>query len=618
MSWHAPPQIIPGKNQVYKSDRSGRWEVLFGDGRTESRVDFNTEAEARAAAGLGPKPIPEPNDTKAGKKAVTSESGRVRNAVSSEAVETEAQTSQAKQISTKISDGGINKTTGPLKSVGERVGSGVQEQVKNTKEVSKNSGKRKKQTPAFAQMKAPDANLAVFGTAIISSPSAKSNIDTLAGSTTAASVNLKKVTGDNSPEAISSTLEQAVSVSPNIVRQEVAKVQLANQDKPALKEGLKNFPEDIKTSVSAELLKDLPKVAKADLSLGIVNKLSEFSGNLNKELGNPFGALNSPFGQIGMDFGNVLGSVVGAVMGQGPFQAVGQVLNLTQDGIDPKSLLPAPPIVNSFGDTQLNKTVRNQQLTAVEQPTLPAMDLTKQPEPQNIDDFEYKIIFDKKSLELALQSITSRTIDSVIFGWTKNFADENETPALYNEKVYKKNTYKSTAAGKITDLVSQTHIYAMKNGRPIIILPFKTIPRSVVNAKAYRDANQSEQLSKQDLYDRSIVVRLDAGFKEPKIAIGEKILAFEEDKKTEFDLKSDQNARDMVNGLLSSDSITAQQWKTVDMIVEIVTRLNPGGTIISASDLHEDIAVANSGFNKFVYDTLGLRFDMEDYAEKFR
>ena len=603
-------------NKVYFDQVRGRWTVTFT--KQALRKQYNSEEEAREAAGLPPKPKPEPADTKAGKKAVTSESGRVRNAVSSEAVETEAQTSQAKQISTKISDGGVNKTTGPFKSVGERVGSGVQEQVKNTKEAGKNFGKRKKQTPAFAQMKAPDANLAVYGAAIISSPSSKNSIDTLAGSATAASVNLKKVTGDNSPEAISSTLEQAISVEPNIVRQEVAKVQLANQNQPALKEGLKNFPESIKTSVSAELLKDLPKVAKTDLSLGIANKLSEFSGNLNKELGNPFGALNSPFGQIGMDFGNILGSVVGSVMGQGPFQAVGQVLNLTPDGIDPKSLLPAPPIVNSFGDTQLNKTVRTQQITAVEQPTLPATDLTKQSEPQDLADFEYKIIVDKKSLELMLQSVTSRTIDSVIFGWTKNFSDEDESASIYNTKVYAKDTYKATASRKITDLVSQTHIYIQKSGRAKIILPFKTIPRSLVNAKSYRDADQADQLSKQELYDRSIVVRLDAGFKEPKSAIGEKITEFKEENKKKFELKTDPGAQDLLNGLLSSDSITAEQWKTVDMIVEIITRLNPGGTITSASDLHEDIAQQNTGFNKFVYDTLGIRFDMEKYAEKFK
>ena len=558
-----------------------------------------------------------PNDTKAGKLEVRSESGRVRNAVNASPVEFQALISQAKQISTKLSDGGMDKVTGPLKTVGERVGSGVQEQVKNTKESAKNFGKRVKQSPAFAQMKDAADNYAVYAGQVLTSPSSKSNVDTLAGSTTQSSVNLRKVTSDNSPEAITSTLE-GISVPANTVRQEVNKVQVANQDQPALKEGLKQFPDNVKTQASAELTKDAPKEVKTDLSVGIVDELSEYSGNINKQLGNPFGSDNSKFGQIGMDFGNILGSVVGSVMGQGPFQAVGQVLNLTADGIDPKSSLPAPPIVNSFGDTQLNKTVRTQQLTAVSEPTLPAMDLTKQPEPQNIDDFEYKIIFDKKSLELALQSITSRTIDSVIFGWTKNFADENEHPEFYNKKVYRKNTYKATASGKITDLVSQTHIYIMKNGRAMIILPFKTIPRSVVNAKAYRDASQSEQLSKQDLYDRSIVVRLDAGFKEPKIDIGERIIEFEEDKKAEFDLKSDQAARDMLNGLLSADSITAQQWKTVEMIVEIVTRLNPGGTIISANELHEDIAATNSGFNKFVYDTLGIRVDMEEYVEKFK
>ena len=123
-------------NKVYFDQVRGRWTVTFT--KQALRKQYNSEEEAREAAGLPPKPKPEPADTKAGKKAVTSESGRVRNAVSSEAVETEAQTSQAKQISTKISDGGVNKTTGPFKSVGERVGSGVQEQVKNTKEAGKN------------------------------------------------------------------------------------------------------------------------------------------------------------------------------------------------------------------------------------------------------------------------------------------------------------------------------------------------------------------------------------------------------------------------------------------------------------------------------------------------
>ena len=599
MSWHGPPTVEPGENKVYYDDVRGRWTALFGDGRAASRVQYNSEEEARAAAGLSAKPIAEPVDTKASKSGVTEESGRARNAVNQSPAETQASVAQVKQLSVKQSEGEIDKVTGPVKSIGQETLPSVEQSARNFENQAKQSGKRLKASPAMAQLKDTSENYAKTNLPILTSPEFKSSIDTLAKSTTGVNINLKKSTSDNSPEAIEQALSTGLGASPNVVREEVTKVVEVIQEDPKFKDTLNKFPANVVQQASAEVKADPAKVSKEDLSKGISDKLSEISSCLNKQLGNPFGSLSSPFGQIGLDFGNILGSVTGLSMGQGPFQELGKVLDLATGGIDPKTLLPAPPIVNTFGDTQLSKTVRTQQRTAVSEPTVPTVDLSKAEEPQSLADFKYDKIVDKKSFELAIQSVTSRKIDSVIVGWTKNYPDRPRDAFDYNTDVVRKNSY--SALLPITSRVSQTHIYIQKSGVAELILPYKIKPNSVSTHRVYGATEGAKSLSKQELYDRSIVVRLDAGHVKPrKEQIEEKLTAEESSE------------------LLTSQSITAQQWKTLDLILETMFRLNPGGTFIDALELHSDVAALNSGRDKLIWDRLGIQVDIGQYVEKFK
>lgn len=604
MSWHGPPTVEPGENKVYYDDVRGRWTALFGDGRAASRVQYNSEEEARAAAGLSAKPIAEPVDTKASKSGVTEESGRARNAVNQSPAETQASIAQVKQLSVKQSEGEIDKVTGPVKSIGQETLPSVEQSARNFENQAKQFGKRLKASPAMAQLKDTSENYAKTNLPILTSPEFKSSIDTLAKSTTGVNINLKKSTSDNSPEAIEQALSTGLGASPNVVREEVTKVVEVNQEDPKFKETLNKFPADVVQQASAEVKADPAKVSKEDLSKGISDKLSEISSGLNKQLGNPFGSLSSPFGQIGLDFGNILGSVTGLSMGQGPFQELGKGLDLVPGGIDPKTSLPAPPIVNTFGDTQLSKTVRTQQRTAVSEPTVPTVDLSKAEEPQNLTDFKYDKIVDKKSFELAIQSVTSRKIDSVIVAWTRNYPDRPRDAFDYNTSVVRNNAYNALQGRfplPITSRVSQTHIYIQKSGVAELILPYKIKPNSVSTHRVYGATNFAKSLSKQELYDRSIVVRLDAGHVKPRKEQKEEGLTLEESSE-----------------LLTSQSITAQQWKTLDLILETMFRLNPGGTFIDALELHSDIAALNSGRDKLIWDRLGIQVDMSQYVEKFK
>ena len=601
------------ENKVYYDDVRGRWTVLFPDGRgpsyrnisTVAIVQYNSEEEARAAAGLSAKPIAEPVDTKASKSGVTEESGRARNAVNQSPAETQASIAQVKQLSVKQSEGEIDKVTGPVKSIGQETVPSVEQSARNFANQAKQFGKRLKASPAMAQMKDTSENYAKTNLPILTSPEFKNSIDTLAKSTTGVNINLKKSTSDNSPEAIEQALSTGLGAPPNVVREEVTKVVEVKQEDPKFKETLNKFPADVVQQASAEVKADPAKVSKEDLSKGISDKLSEISSGLNKQLGNPFGSLSSPFGQIGLDFGNILGSVTGLSMGQGPFQELGKGLDLVPGGIDPKTSLPAPPIVNTFGDTQLSKTVRTQQRTAVSEPTVPTVDLSKAEEPQNLTDFKYDKIVDKKSFELAIQSVTSRKIDSVIVGWTRNYPDRPRDAFDYNTAVVRNNPYNEVLSGgrplPITSRVSQTHIYIQKSGVAELILPYKIKPNSVSTHKIYGATNFAKSLSKQELYDRSIVVRLDAGHVKPRKEQKEEGLTIEESSE-----------------LLTAQSITAQQWKTLDLILETMFRLNPGGTFIDALELHSDIAALNSGRDKLIWDRLGIQVDMSQYVEKFK
>ena len=594
------------KQSIQLSIREDKMAINLGSNKGAFKKDANGNI------------IPNRRETKVNKNAVGTEANRVRNSTPPTRAEFQAALSFAQNLSVNLSNGNFGAVVGQVKSVVEQATPTVQQNAKNQKNSKKNTGKRKKASPAMAQLKDDLENYVKFAEKIITQPAAKSSIDTLAGSTTASSVNLKKNTSDNSLDALTKSLEN-LGVDGNQVRQEVNAVGEAAREDPILQEALTNFfPPEIKDQMNAQLVSDAPAVTKEDKPAKVAKSQEDFSKSLNKELGNPFGSNNSPFGQIGLDFGNILGSVTGNAAGQGSFQLPGQELKLTSDGIDPLTAAPAPPIVNSFGDTQLSKTVAKNDIIAAQESTIEVQDLSKAEEPTTITNFTYDRIVDKKSLELMIQSVTSRSIDNMIVAWTKGYSNRNRTARQYNETILKKERY-SSFENKVTDTCAQTHVYIEKNGTASVILPFRFKPRSIINREGYRTietvAGVSQTAtsligSKQDVYDEALVVQFEAGF----VATKEETLeAIADEKLTTLD---QQVAIAIL--AVNASTITAEQWKTFDMIAEIMARLTPGGTMISQADLHEDIANQADGWSFQKFATLGAGFDVNEYVEKFR
>ena len=317
--------------------------------------------------------------------------------------------------------------------------------------------------------------------------------------------------------------------------------------------------------------------------------------------------------------GNIPGGIAGNLMNAATGGALGKLqaglglfqdLNSAPNGVDPVSLLPAPAIVNSFGNTQLSQVVAKPQKTALTEPSQPVVELGKQAdEPKDLVDFDPQKITDKKAFELGIQSVTSREINNVILDWTCAYSDEKESAYDYNFKVMSKGIYFNYGADtpSLYDKFSQTHIYINKNGVAETLLPYQRVPRSVVESKNYKTLNQAQKFSHQDVFDKALVIRLDAGFIIPRA-------------KAEALLDDGVGSDDLIElvAQLNPESITAKQYQTLDMMLEVMVRLNPGGIFIGQGDLFEDFAAVNEGKNRAKIEAQGVRFDVNEYVEKFR
>lgn len=257
------------------------------------------------------------------------------------------------------------------------------ERAQNTTEIGSEAGGFKSHTesvlPASARQSShkPEPSISemtenVPNVTVTKSPSTKSNIDTLAGSTTAASKNLNKVISSGSPVAIKKTLESPeVQKSNNIKNEEVVAVvneMKAVTNDPKVQQAYKDIglsDEEI-AEVNSQVDQGVNVVANTVVNLKkekTVEPQKTFSTKQFRGLGNPIGspgiqvptgfnidnpnplaslqskikdnpltnkisqnfsgvmeafsnganpiAPGNPFGSLGVEFGNIMASVVG-------------------------------------------------------------------------------------------------------------------------------------------------------------------------------------------------------------------------------------------------------------------------------------------------------------------
>ena len=388
--------------------------------------------------------------------------------------------------------------------------------------------------------------------------------------------------------------------------------------------GLSNPLSSLTSSVSKNPLSGLGAIAGAAAGAsngGVIGAV--VGGVLGSVIGdalttNANGANNfapgNPFGSLGMDFGNIMASVAGLAQGTGPFKELGKSVPSLPGGIDPSTKEVVPDIVQPTGKTQLSKTVNKGTKTAVTEPTTPVKQVTRTPTTGfealgygAIDDpfwGGYESVNSKKELELEIKSCP-RTIKHLIVNWTATAENISYTGRTWNEKKYKsyikRPRGKRAAAGTPIGRAGfqRCNYLIRKDGVLDRVVPIGTAPTTYGASYLAKDSKSKYKR----IHDQGIMVQFDAGI------LGDNPEAV-----------ADHNN-------LSDKSITAEQWRTFDMIVDVMYRHSPGG-VFKGSDqlLNESEAVIYN--NDEVLEQLkqvnravklvGPQFDVGAYLEKKR
>ena len=534
--------------------------------------------------------------------------------------------------------------------------------------------------PKTARLNKPEPSISIMtenvpSGSVTKSPANKLNIDTLVAATTANRKNLNKVFTSGSAKGIKTTLQSSSVQGSNSINNtqtdEIVNGLQGLKNDPFIQQGMKDAGLSDKEieEVNDEIDKGTALVANTFVSTQkqkekTVEPQKNFSINQFRGLGNPVGspgtqipnlagnpnivsALGSkvsknplgstsgsnfgsaleafsnganpispgnPFGALGVEFGNVLASVVGLAQGVGAFTELGKSIPSLPGGVDPRTKAPAPNIVESTGRTKISKVVNKGTKTAVDEPTTPVKSVGKT-RTTGIDflgyndlDNEfwggYETVNSKKELELEIKNCP-RTIKHMIVNWTATAENEFYTARSFNEKKYKsylkrpkhKRRLEGTAIGRSG--YQRCNYFIRKDGVVERLIPIGTAPTTYGASKLTQDSRSKYQ----KIHDEGIMVQFDAG-----------ILGDAPDAAFKYNNLSDK-------------SITAEQWKSFDMIADIMYRHSPGGSFKGSDQLlneSEGVVVRDgteiqqlkqiSNMVKLV----GPQFDVGQYLEKKR
>lgn len=467
----------------------------------------------------------------------------------------------------------------------------------------------------------------VPGITVTKEPSDKSAVDILGASVTEQRKNLNKLIASGSSKGVKQTLENStIAKEYNIRAPDVNNAVKSNatlQDlatDPFIQNGLKGagLSADEIEEVNKEIDEAIVVAASQEQKLLAVQPQKDFSVKQFRALGNPIGspgtnaiptsglsnplsslslsvsknpltsianattiigdaistvanlansaAPGNPFGSLGMDFGNIMASVTGLAQGTGSFKELGQSVPSIPGGVDALTKAPVPDIVQSTGTTQLAKTVDKGTKTAVDTPTTPVKQVTKTKttgfEALGYDEIDgeffggYEPVNSKKEFELELKSCP-RKIKNAIIVWTATAENEFYTARSYNEKRHKQYKRKpeekrvptGTPVGRIG--YQRSNYFIRKDGVVERLVPIGTRP-------TYYGANKLEQESKskyKKIHDEGIMIQFDAG------------------------ILGDAPDAGLNHANLSDKSITAEQWKSFDMMMDVMYRHSPGGVL---------------------------------------
>jgi len=510
---------------------------------------------------------------------------------------TQAQQQQAINLVKNFASGGatFGQTVAGFKSLSEEVKPQLEEIAEDV---------RKRVDPVISEMQSN-----VPGITVNSKPATKANVDALAGKSTATEKKLRKVISGGNPKAINKVLRDELKAAEPAIKQATNEASDAINN-PQVQEQLKSvgFTEtdlgEFNNLLKGQGVNSLMQNIETEK---VAEGLSQSSQLQMKSLGNPFGfdigaiaqgitpksptgvsvpsldvpQVNTPgFGPKGLPFGNILGSVVGSITNVGSFQGIGNPLDTLPGGINPADGLPVPPIVDLSGNTNLSKVVnKGNKLTDVTEPTTDILDVSTSSgrRPVFVSDLEYKKVNGAKELELELASLTDlRTPETLVISWVgASGSDDNWTGKEWNDFFVKKRLQHGLISGDrlkynivTLDKAWQANYFIRKDGTIERMLPADMIPYNG------RTVGGETFLTK-------LIFTLDAGLTIPRTEGGGQ------------------------SAFLSADSITAEQWRSLDMVLKVFFRLPKAREAIGLEELGGDTRY-------------GPGFDVGEYVKKFR
>lgn len=480
-------------------------------------------------------------------------------------------------------------------------------------------------TPAISGASAGNGNT--------ETPTNKSDLDTLIGSTSQSNTVVKKIVASGSLEGVRQASKDGLNLSEgditNVINQAVAAAEVSAND-PATQEKFKKIgiePSTL-TSLVSTLTTNVSKITSENHVSASANNLKKAAAKQMKTLDNPFGsfqskvnvpdlgvsvgdpiapksdlikkmqektgisqkdlAIENPFGSMGIDFGNIQGALTSLANGLSVQKDLGVDIPIVQGANNVKSAgfasaVDVPNIVDAEGFTNIAGTVTPAEtIPDTIKSTTPVEELGV-PLDRPLVTLLYTTVHSAEEVQLEISSVR-RDITRIIVGWTQSTSDKRyESAKQLNERFINKR--RSDYGDSLDERQASFpfHYVILKDGTIQRIL--NTEVPAVWWTSNTDGAYTSLVNSLNSDFAKSINIAFDAGY-----------TCTEAEKNIKF---------------LSKRSITPEQWESYDLFVKSAFKANNGLFFSAMSDVFvqaaggnttalQDVETLGPGFNVFL------------------
>lgn len=310
-----------------------------------------------------------------------------------------------------------------------------------------------------------------------------------------------------------------------------------------------SVPSVVKEAVKKDPVADLKKSVKA-----ATKKQQE-------ELGNPIGS-EDPFGSLGAKFGNILGSIASLAQGTGSFKEVGKAITdntseVTDAVTGEKSF--SRNVVEPSGTTNLSKSLTKGGSFGAFVSSLESLDIKLLAKGfagrhTNTRQYKFEPVSSQEEFELEIAN-SNRELQNMVIDWLGNAADVSFT-------------VKELHLALANSIPTETPAIESGIQHHYIIYPDGQVIRG-------RPIDfETGKFNPEQMRVGAINIQLIAGSTESK-------------------------SNPQWEEFLSQDSITPEQWKSLDILITSWFRVKPGGEVLSIQDI--DPQQSAPGFSGIQY-----------------